>query len=185
MVPKRFELLQELMAPGGKIAMLISLESVPGSPRSSLPESEMRFAESYGAVVLRIRNPQKFDEELENKLDMAVRNRARGLVVGADPFFTTRLGLIVALAAKHQLAGLYPLRPYVVGGGLASYGPSLVDVYHQIGIYAGRILKGAKPEELPVVFPRKWEFVINIRTAKALGLEISPWLIARADEIIK
>jgi putative tryptophan/tyrosine transport system substrate-binding protein len=185
MVPKRFELLQELMPPGGKIAMLISLESAPGSSRSSLPESEKRFAESYGALVLRIRDPKKFDEELENSLDMAVKNRAHGLVVGADPFFTTRLGLIVALAAKHQLAALYPLRPYVAAGGLASYGPNLVDVYHQIGIYAGRILKGAKPEELPVVFPRKWEFVINLKTAKALGLEISPWLKARANETIE
>jgi len=185
MVPKRFERLQEFLPPGSKIAMLISLESVPGSPRSALPESEMRFAESYGAVVLRIRNPQKFDEELENTLDMAVKNGVRGFVVGADPMFTTRLGSIVALAAKHQLAALYPLRPYVVAGGLASYGPSLVDAYHQIGIYAGRILQGAKPAELPVVFPRKWELVINRKTANALGFEISLLLEVSADEIIK
>jgi len=184
MVPKRFEKLKEFLPPGSKMAMLISLESVLGSPRSSVPESERRFAESDGALVLRIHDPQNFDEELEKKLVMARKDGVRGFVVGADPFFTTRLGVIVALAAKHQLAALYPLRPYVVAGGLASYGPSLVDVYRQIGIYAGRILKGAKPEELPVVFPRKWEFVINRKTAQALGLDIT-WLSAYADEIIK
>jgi putative ABC transport system substrate-binding protein len=185
MVPKRLELLQELMPPGSKFAMLVSLDSDVSSARSSVPDSETRFAESYGALVLRIRNPDKFEEEFGDKLDMVVKNGARGLVVSAEPFFTVRRDLIVALAAKHQLAALYPMRPYVAAGGLASYGPNLVDVYHQIGIYAGRILKGAKPEELPVVFPRKWEFVINLKTAKALGLEISPWLKARANETIE
>src|SRR5262249_48305372 len=122
MVPKRFEKLKEFLPDSSNIAMLISLESVPGSPRSSLPESERMFAESYGALVLRIHNPQKFEEELENKLEMAVKNNGvRGLVVGADPFFTTRLSVLVALAAKYQLAALYPLRPYAVAGGLASY----------------------------------------------------------------
>src|SRR5262249_894950 len=110
---------------------------------------------------------------------------ARGLIVGADPFFTTRRGSIVTLAAKYKLAALYPLRPYVEAGGLASYGPNLVDAYRQVGIYAGRILNGAKPGELPVVFPRKWDFVLNLKTAKTLSLAIPPWLIARADEIIE
>jgi putative ABC transport system substrate-binding protein len=185
MVPKRLELLREILPRGSKVVMLVSLDSDAGSPRSAVPDSEMRFAESSGAVVLRIRNPARFAEELDEELGNAVKNGAHGLVVSAEPFFTVRRELIVALAAKHRLAALYPLRPYVVEGGLASYGPSLVDVYHQIGIYAGRILKGAKPEELPVVFPRKWEFVINLKTARALGLPISPWLITRADETIE
>jgi putative tryptophan/tyrosine transport system substrate-binding protein len=102
------------------------------------------------------------------------RPRLCGLAVGADPFFTTRGGSIVALAAKHKLAALYPLRPYLEAGGLASYGPNFVEVYRQTGIYAGRILKGAKPDELPVVFPRKWDFVLNLKTAKALQLTIPP-----------
>jgi putative tryptophan/tyrosine transport system substrate-binding protein len=178
-------LLREMLPPDSKLVMLVSLDSDAGTPRSAVPDSEMKFAETSGAIVLRIRNPEKFAEELDDKLGIAVRDGARGLVVSAEPFFTVRRELIVSLAAKHRLAALYPLRPYVVEGGLASYGPSLVDVYHQIGIYAGRILRGAKPEELPVVFPRKWELIINLKTAKTLGLAISPWLIARADETIQ
>jgi putative ABC transport system substrate-binding protein len=185
MVPKRLELLREMLPPDSKLVMLVSLDSDAGTPRSAVPDSEMKFAEASGAIVLRIRSPEKFAEELDGKLGMAIKDGARGLVVSAEPFFTVRRELIVSLAAKHRLAALYPLRPYVLEGGLASYGPSLVDVYRQIGIYAGRILRGAKPEELPVVFPRKWELVINLKTAKALGLAISPWLIARADETIQ
>jgi len=184
MVPKRLELLNELMPSGGKIVMLVSLDAVAGSPRSYLSHSEEKLAETHGAIALRIRSPQKFDEELDDELAKAVRDGVRGLVVGADPFFTTRRGSIVALAAKHKLAALYPLRPYVEAGGLASYGPNLVDAYHQIGIYAGRILKGAKPDELPVVFPRKWDLVLNLKTAKALGLVIPLQVRARANETI-
>jgi putative ABC transport system substrate-binding protein len=184
MIPKRLELLRELMAPDGKVAMLVSLESGAGA-RSTLSDAEISLAEGQGAVLLRIHSLQSFDQELEHALEQAVKDGVRGFVVGADPVFTTRLGSIVVLAAKHHMAALYPLRPYVAAGGLASYGPVLVDVYRQIGIYAGRILRGAKPEDLPVVFPRKWEFVLNLKTAKALGLTISPWLLTRADETIE
>ncbi len=185
MVPKRLELVKELMPSGGKIAMLVSLDSAAGSPRTYLSESEKKLAEARGAIPLRIQGPQQFDEELEDGLAIAVRNGTRGLVVGADPFFTTRRAFIVALAAKHKLAAVYPLRPYVEAGGLASYGPNLVDAYHQIGIYAGRILKGAKPEELPVIFPRKWDLILNLKTAKTLQLPIPSELRARANEILE
>ncbi len=185
MVPTRLELVKELMPSGGKIAMLVSLDSAAGSPRTYLSESEKKLAEARGAIPLRIQGPQQFDEELEDGLAIAVRNGTRGLVVGADPFFTTRRAFIVALAAKHKLAAVYPLRPYVEAGGLASYGPNLVDAYHQIGIYAGRILKGAKPEELPVIFPRKWDLILNLKTAKTLQLPIPSELRARANEILE
>jgi putative ABC transport system substrate-binding protein len=185
MVPKRLETLRDFLPPGSKIAVLVSLSSDDGGPRSSVPDAEIRAAEGYGAIVLRIHDPERFDQELDDKLDRAVKNGARGLLVGAEPFFTVRRGLIVALATKHKLAALYPLRAYVEVGGLASYGPDLIDVYRQVGIYAGRILKGAKPDELPVVFPRKWDLVLNLRTARALGLEIPLHVRTRANETIE
>jgi ABC transporter substrate binding protein len=174
MAAKRLELLKELMPSGGKAAMLVI--------RSS--HSERKAAESQGAVILRIRNPQEFDRELDEELAGAVEAGVRGFVVSADPFFTARRGSIVALAAKHGLAALYPWRLYVEAGGLASYGPDLVDMYHQIGMYTGQILKGARPGGLPVVSPRKWDLTINRRVAAALHIDVPVWLIARANETL-
>jgi putative ABC transport system substrate-binding protein len=187
MAAKRLELLRELMPPGGKVAMLVihggfARTGWAGGRRSWQPELEA--AESQGAVVLRIRNPQEFDRELDEALTGAVRDGVRGFVVSADPFFTSRRGSIVALAARHGLAALYPSRLYVEAGGLASYGPDLVDMYHQIGMYTGQILKGAQPDSLPVVSPRKWDLTINRRAAAALRIEVPPRLIARANETI-
>jgi putative ABC transport system substrate-binding protein len=139
---------------------------------------------SRGAVLVRIRSPQDFDHELDDALAGAVRAGVRGFIVGTDPFFTSRRGSIVALAAKHRLVALYPLRSYVEAGGLASYGPDLVDIYHQIGMYTGQILKGARPGDLPVVAPRKWDLVISRKTATSPHLEVAPLIIARANEVI-
>jgi putative ABC transport system substrate-binding protein len=185
MVPKRLELLQELVPPGTKIAILVSPGTIARGQGAIVAESETKFAEEHGLLAIRVHNTPDFDKELSDGFDWAVKNGARALLISGDPFYYNRRVLLAELAARHVLPTVYPGRDYAVAGGLVSYAPSFQEAYRQIGIYAGRILKGTKPEDLPVVFPQKWELVVNLKTAKALHLEISPWLRARADETIE
>jgi len=125
------------------------------------------------------------ERELEVAFARLVQQRAAALLVTADPFFDTRRDQIVALAAQFKLPAIYQFRDYAVAGGLISYGISITDGYRQVGIYAGQVLKGAKPADLPIYQSIKFELVINLKTAKTLGVKISDNLLSIADEVIE
>ena len=122
---------------------------------------------------------------LDDAFDNVAKARAGALFVGSGAFFLKLRDRIVDLARRHRMASIFALREYVESGGLMSYGASITDAYRQVGIYVGRILKGEHPADLPVIQSAKIEFAINLKTAKALGIDVPPALLARADEVIE
>jgi ABC-type uncharacterized transport system substrate-binding protein len=187
MVAKRLQLLRELAPTVSTVAMLVNSISYTTEFEQKFTR-EMELKETAAAARAVGLKPLVLDaankSDLEAALDPALKNGAQALFVSADPFFTNLREQIVALAARHGLPAVYPWRQYAVAGGLMSYGPSITEVYRQIGRYAGRILKGSKPSDLPVQIPTAFDLVINLKTAKALGLKVPPPLSARATEVI-
>jgi len=178
--PKRLGLLRELLPKATVIAVLLN----PANPDVDLQRRDVEVAAAALGQQLLVFNASS-ETELERAFSSLVQQRADALLVGNDVFFTNRREQIVALAARHAVPAIYTFRSFVESGGLMSYSTSLVEVYRQIGLYVGRVLKGEKPAELPVVHPTKFEFVINIKTAKALGIKISDNLLSIADEVIE
>jgi putative ABC transport system substrate-binding protein len=192
MFPKRLELLRELVPNASHVALLVGI-----GPYT--PSFEREFAEKNELLVLTVgesaspggpalaaeASGKPLGPEIERAMTSAVEQGASALLVSADPLYSNRRDLIVGLAEKLALPTVYPWRIYPAAGGLASYGPSISDAYFQVGRYAGRILHGARPSDLPVLQPNTFELVINLKTAKALGLTVSPWLLAAANETIE
>jgi putative ABC transport system substrate-binding protein len=177
---KQIGLLRELVPTAAAVAYLINPNEPTAASQISDAEEAAR-ATGQQFIVLRAST----DGEIDAAFTALVRQRAGALLVGTGPFFLTRANKLVGLAARHAVPAMYYRREFYEIGGLASYGASTAEMYRQMGIYTGRILKGDRPADLPVLQPIKFEFVINLKTAKAMGLTVPPALLARADEVIE
>jgi putative ABC transport system substrate-binding protein len=206
--PVRAGLVASLNRPGGNLTGISAFAAPLGSKRLGLLR-ELLPAVTMVGFLINPKNPDTVEEvkavqeaaravgvkivslnaSTESEIDTAfaklVEERAGALMLGSDAVFRSQRNRLAALAAQHRVPTIDPIREYPVAGGLISYGPSLTGVYRQAGVYAGRILKGDKPANLPVQLPTAFELVINLKTAKALGLEVPPTLLARADEVIE
>ena len=179
--PKRLELLHELIPTAKSIALLVN----PANPVvADAQAKELQAAIStlgLNLMLVKASNPL----EMEDAFATLVRERVEALQIGVDPLFGNHVDQLVALAARHKVPTIYPWREFTAAGGLMNYGSSIPDAYRQVGVYTGQILKGAKPADLPVQRPTKLQFVLNLKAAKALGLDVPPTLLARADEVIE
>jgi putative tryptophan/tyrosine transport system substrate-binding protein len=177
---KRLGLLRELVPNAAVIGMLVN----PNFPDAESQARDVKEAAGIIGQQVHIVNASS-DSDIDSAFANLVRLPVGALLVASDAFFVSHRDQIVALAARHALPTIYPVREFVFAGGLMIYAPDLGDGYRQAGIYVGRILKGAKPSDLPVVQPTKFDFVINLKTAKALGLTVPDSLLALADEVIE
>jgi putative ABC transport system substrate-binding protein len=177
---KRLGLLRELVPSAAAIAVLWNPNSPGGAPQlQEIQEAAHAFGQQI--VILYASS----ETEIDKSFAAMAGSRVGGLLVAADPFFSNRRDQILTLAAQHSVPAIYYLREFTAFGGLISYGASLSEAFRQVGAYTGRILNGEKPADLPIMQPTKFEMVINLKTAKALGLNVPPTLIARADEVIE
>jgi putative ABC transport system substrate-binding protein len=179
---KRLGLLHEL-APHATTIVLLNNPTSP-SPESERYLQDVQLAARGLGKQIRVLNAVN-EGEIDAAFVAMARERPDALLLGPDPFLNSRRDQVVTLANHYRVPALYPWREFATAGGLVSYGPSHTEPYRLVGIYAGRILKGAKPSDLPVIQSTKFELVINLKTAKALGLDVPPMLLARADEVIE
>ena len=180
LVPKQLELLHELVPGATIVGLLIN----PSSPSGGVSASLARPAARALGLELQVMDAQN-ETELSAVFARMAEQKIGALLLGVEPFFDSRPERVVALATRYALPTVYYAREFVHAGGLISYGASLLDAYRRAGAYAGRILKGAKPAELPILQPTKFEMAINLKIAKELGLTVPAAVLARADEIIE
>jgi putative ABC transport system substrate-binding protein len=178
--PKRLELLHELAPAAGVIGVLLN----PNSPSNERRTRDLLNVAQRRSLQLQFLMAGSA-REIEAAFTTMVERKIGGLLVGADSYFTSQREQLVSLASRHAIPATYPVREFATAGGLLSYGASRAAVFRQAGNYAGRILKGAKPADLPVLQPTVFELVVNMKTAKALGLTMPPSILARADEVIE
>jgi putative ABC transport system substrate-binding protein len=177
---KRLELLRDLIPQATTIAMLVNLNY----PSASTEVQETEAGARSLGLQLHVFNAT-VESEFERAFAAITAQRVAGLLVGDDPFLQSRRDKLVQLAANHAIPAIYFSRDFSDAGGLMSYGPSIIDAYRLVGFYIGRVLNGERPADLPVIQPTKFDLVINLKTAKALQLTVSPTLLARADEVIE
>jgi putative ABC transport system substrate-binding protein len=180
MEPKRLNMLHDLV-PGAAVIGVLLNPNFPPAARQLQDLEEAARTIGQKLFVSKASN----DVALNAAFTSLVQQRVEALLVAADPYFDTRRDEIIAFANQNRLPAIYQFREYAIAGGLISYGPSITDLYRQAGIYAGRILKGAKPADLPVVQPTTFDFVINLKTAKAIGFTVPQGLVNAADEVIE
>ena len=177
---KRLGLLHDLL-PTAKSITILTNPNTPGV------EDQLRDAHSAASTIgtkLHIVEART-EAEIVSAFAMLSKLRSEALLVAADPFFNAQRLQLVALATHHTIPAIFEFRDFAAAGGLMSYGTDLADAYRQVGRYAGRVLRGEKPADLPVVQPTKFELIINLKTAKALGLTVPPLLLAQANEVIE
>jgi putative ABC transport system substrate-binding protein len=179
--PKRLEMLHQFVPSAKSIALLVN----PANPRAAEAQAKELEAAVHSLglrlSLVKASNPI----EIEDAFSTLTRDHVEALQVGVDPLFGNHIDQLVALATRHKMPTIYPWREFTIAGGLMNYGASIPDAFRQVGVYVGQILKGAKPSDLPVQQPTKLQTVLNLKAAKALGIEFPPTLLARADEVIE